>query len=598
MKRFVKLISACLAVCIFAFSLSGCSFLMDYSSDSAKYLETDFNKMGYTRPNLDRYYELSENIEEACTVFYHALRVNDYFNEMVDIYNSMYAMSSLLSVYTALDASDEYYASEYLYIRNEINDVKKELNRIAGVIKNSPCAYMIEFYNGEDIWDYFDSADEGYAFDEEYEKLSDRENELVSEYNTLAAGVFTVSADSVPECSDGRCEDILYDGVLTLDEISALYDRGCINAQRMTELQREIYVLMNDAYGEVYLELIDVRNQIAENRGFESYAEYAYKELYFREYSEEDVETMREYVKTELVPLYNALLSAMNYGVLAEGDEFMSEAYKSISSIMKPILGGLSEDMLDVYEDMLKSNRYSFEYSETKVDYSFTTLLNCYNVPYLFCSPSENATGYDFFTVVHEFGHYFAFSTVPVTESNVSDLDSQEVFSQSLELIFADRMGEIFTENDISVAQYTYVLTQILSAVIEGCKMDEFQSRVYSADMETVSDVNKIYGDIMYEYGTEFYDIGNGESLSWIDIVHNFIAPYYYISYASSAVASLELWASENSEEIYFEFVENSENLTFLENIEECGLGNPFSADTLNGIKSMIESKCEVSYEV
>ncbi len=603
MKGFIKFVSVVLALCMIVSCFSGCTVLMDYRPNPEKYLDTDFESMDFTMPNVSRFYTLGKQIEEISGKFYNAIKVQDCFNEMVDIYNSIFAVKSILSIRTSLNVNDAELAEDYLYLQNETISVRNELNRVANIIKNSPCAFMVEFYNGKEVWQSFEAYDPSDEGEKEFEKLSIKENELVSKINQLDKKVYTIPAEDV-EGFEAYEDYSLYssDAEFSLKELEHMYTDGVIATEEYLALQREIYVQENAAYGELYLELVEVRKAIAKNRGFETYGEYAYSEIYSRAYSVSDVKAMRSYVKKELVPLYNEMVEALDYDALSESDEYMSKMYSTkLEEMIKPILESVStddHDMLEVFEDMVKNNRCSFYYSDNKANISFTTYIDCYNVPYMFCSPSFKATGYDFSTVVHEFGHYYAYSTVPLTEYNIQDLDAQEVASQGLEMIFAEYISDIYPNNDMANAQYLYILINVLGAVIEGCKMDEFQERVFASDLVTISDINKIYGDILTEYGTDFYDIGNGEALSWIDVTHTFIAPFYYVSYASSALVALQIWSTDDSSKVYFDFLANTETMNFMDNIKKCGFESPFNEESLKAIKGVIEERLEAVYGV
>lgn len=64
----------------------------------------------------------------------------------------------------------------------------------------------------------------------------------------------------------------------------------------------------NQVLGEIYLELVEVRTDLAETQGYDNYADYAYEQGYYRDYTVEDVEALRQQVKEHLVPLYEACL--------------------------------------------------------------------------------------------------------------------------------------------------------------------------------------------------------------------------------------------------------------------------------------------------
>ena len=65
----------------------------------------------------------------------------------------------------------------------------------------------------------------------------------------------------------------------------------------------------NQVLGEIYLELVEVAARIwLKPRDMTITRDYAYEQGYYRDYTVEDVEALRQQVKEHLVPLYEACL--------------------------------------------------------------------------------------------------------------------------------------------------------------------------------------------------------------------------------------------------------------------------------------------------
>ena len=77
--------------------------------------------------------------------------------------------------------------------------------------------------------------------------------------------------------------------------------------------------------------------------------------------------------------------------------------------------------------------------------------------------------------------------------------------------------------------------------MVSGCVYDEFLQYVYTHPELTVEGLNQAYARIADSYGMELYS--ESSRYNWMYISHNFESPFYYISYAVSAMASLQLWA-------------------------------------------------------
>ena len=103
-----------------------------------------------------------------------------------------------------------------------------------------------------------------------------------------------------------------------------------------------------------------------------------------------------------------------------------------------------------------------------------------------------------------------------------------------------------------------------------------------------MKELNELAYRLYNEYGLETQP-GAKEIYSWVEIPHTYENPFYYISYATSAVNALDILSI--SQEDYREAVDTYMRLTALpmeipyqQALEQVGLHNTFDADTLQFI--------------
>ena len=101
----------------------------------------------------------------------------------------------------------------------------------------------------------------------------------------------------------------------------------------------------------------------------------------------------------------------------------------------------------------------------------------------------------------------------------------------------------------------------------------------------SLEEINRLYKELSEEYGYQ-YDEDEEEGYYWIQVSHNFQSPFYYISYATSALSSLDLWLisledREQAVDIYLELAALSLSLPYRETIEEVGLRDIFRQETI-----------------
>ena len=116
----------------------------------------------------------------------------------------------------------------------------------------------------------------------------------------------------------------------------------------------------------------------------------------------------------------------------------------------------------------------------------------------------------------------------------------------------------------------------MLESIFDGCLYDEFQRRVLEAPADlTPEKLNAIHTELSVEYGV--YDEQEWDG-TWVYISHNFAQPLYYISYAASAMAALQLWDLAQTDfpaaaETYMSVLRHgSYNMSYSQVLEECGL--------------------------
>ena len=285
-----------------------------------------------------------------------------------------------------------------------------------------------------------------------------------------------------------------------------------------------------DALGTLYLELIDVRNQISELNGYGSYADYAYQSLYTRGYSPEDSDQFKEMVRELVVPLYDTL---------AGMDPHVSYVYADEAGLFddaKEFIHGVCPEFGELYDAMVEGDLIDFEDLESKnnMGYTMVTMDGGDMFLYIYNKPYGNYN--DMTTLVHEFGHAASYA---LSGHINQDYDVAEICSQGLEALYATGPGSLYgTQGDAVPALF---LETMLLSMIEGCIEDEFQQRAYEGGLSDPGELDALYAEIEAEYGYE-------SKFEWYEVTHNFDAPFYYISYAVSAFNALEIFVDSQAD--------------------------------------------------
>ena len=320
------------------------------------------------------------------------------------------------------------------------------------------------------------------------------------------------------------------------DELAALSEE--------TALMQEYYLLPDDdafpeAAAELYLRLTALRRAQAEEAGFDSYAEYAYQAHYAREYGPGDIARLRETVRERLAPLYVRCVRALDARRPPWDDDDVPSGDEILSALAAH-MGEVSPELTEAMDFLLRSGFFCVGSGDELYDGGFTTTLPAYGAPFLF---NRVSTRFDAFqSTVHEFGHFNAAYHDPTPALyQYAGTDLSELQAQGLEMLFLPCLQDILAGEDEADRAYVTLtaLSTMLSSLIDGCLYDEFEQAVFADPDMTTEDLFALEMQLYRDYGLDaVYEL----EPFWPYIPHLFDQPFYYVSYAVSALPALDVW--------------------------------------------------------
>lgn len=431
-------------------------------------------------------------------------------------------------------------------------------------------------YDLVNIFTYIDSDYDYSENDDENEKLLIEVNDLVNEYMSYSDEDFTAE----------------YDGK-TWNAANIFDMESSYSEDEISEVAREIKRKKNETFGNIFLEIVKKRDKIAKNSGYENYAKYAGECLYLRDYSSDDLDAVYDTVKKDFCDIYlncyDSVISDLSDSGLLYREFEEDEIIEAASDFLSEFNGDYEENL----NHMVSHNLYDIRSSEKKSGESFSTAISDYSVPFLFMTPTGNFD--DMLTFIHEFGHSNAEYTIPTSalyEVFGNSIDTAEIHSQGMEVMFALSESSIYSEDE-QKANMKYVIYNLMNAIVDGCLFDEFQKYAYENPDCTLDELNNEFAVLCEEYGIEYSD-DDYYSYDWVEITHNYNAPMYYISYATSAASALDLWLKamedpDDAKEIYDDIVNCGIYVPYVEAVEDSGLSTIFDKQELNEIAYQVE---------
>jgi hypothetical protein len=496
------------------------SLLQDAATD--EHSDVNWADMAYTHYNSDEFYGKVDELTDAAD--------SGSLNKVLKLYDWLYqeftvidTLDTVAYLHYSANVSDSYWSDESVFCDTLRSEAENALCVACQHVLESSCGSGFSNHIGTQAAKYFT----------DYRQVSDLEDELTQQETGLINQYYKLmdGADSVTYTYDGEPWDMdKWNGT----DGDQLYDKD-YNAY--VEVYYGILKKVNAEVGPIYVQLVQIRDKIAKLEGYDSYTDYAYDKLYCRDYTAADAQTLCEAVKKNVSPAYygdDIYNSDLWYDYEDVGTDLDSQKLLSLLGQYAPDIDG---SVYDAWQYMTQHGLYDIGSGDGRMGNCYTTTLSQYNAPFIYIYTYGDC--YDLGDMTHEFGHYVDayLNPVPNILTAEGNFDLFEIHSNGLEMLYLNYYKNIF--GDGADAAEFITLAEQLSGVIDGCVFDEFQRRVYENPDMTLDEINKLYCDICAEYGEyEPYDV----DYSWMYVSHNFENPLYYISYAVSSLAALQIW--------------------------------------------------------
>ncbi len=429
--------------------------------------------------------------------------------------------------------------------------------------------------------DYIDYVTEQYQYayvfycvydndewEEKYNSISDYRTDMVKNYYALFRKIHETQYREFFFSKEEGWTDEDIQVALTMSDTYGKEEYASLNKRadeillEFREIERDVDT--NTKVLDLYEEFVGINNQIATLAGYDNYVEYAYENVYEREYSPEDVEQMRAFCKEYLAPLYKKIYTKYrSSSSVSLSDE--AKNYKAALLDKSLFDNSLTTEIVADYLSTLNSTDFDkgiFFYDEVnklfkngnyftgKHDGAFSYYIPAQDATILFFGPGSYSGA---FTFVHEFGHYYQNIYNPGLSLN---MDHDETQSQGNEMLMLSWLEDYLDEKlggkhaDLYDAVKYDNLFNSLAIVMLATAVDEFEQAVYTGSWGTsykYQDITKdkydrLFEDIMKEYGIS----GSLNPSYWRYVVIE--APCYYISYAMSALPSMGIYVKAEKE--------------------------------------------------
>lgn len=487
-------------------------------------------------------------------------RVEELYGEIKAELDILSTQLSLIGIQYDANGAEEQLAEASAELTARSSYLYDQCYQVLALLADTPCGDIIEADVGEDRMESL----RGYeAVTETMFQLYQEEKQLIQSYDQVMSQPAQVTVDGQ---------------VWTEEDLNSAH----LGNRSYWDIRNRLEQARNRDVGEIYRQLVQVRTEISREAGYDNYVDYAYREIYNRDYTPEDIGLVWEAVKEYIVPMSDLVMESIDSRDFRGLHRQARSNGEEILDAIQPYMEQIDPELGETFDFMRRYHLYDIEYSDSKLPTGYTVGLPAYGTAFIFNQPYGDYQ--DYIDTVHEFGHFN--ETFHCTQHDLwadFNIDVGEIHSQGLTLLFTEYSDELFGEYGEVFSRI--ILWNMLDTVVEGCLYDEFQAMVYQSPDMSLEEINRLYKQISEEYGYLYEDDAE-ECYDWIEVSHNFQSPLYYISYATSALSSLDLWLlsledREEAVEIYLRLAALSLSLPYRQTMREVGLRDIFQPETI-----------------
>jgi oligoendopeptidase F len=314
---------------------------------------------------------------------------------------------------------------------------------------------------------------------------------------------------------------------------------------------------------EIFDALIQLRQQIAKNAGFDNYRDYAFCQKGRFDYTPENCLQFHDAVAGEIVPavreIQNERRRQLKLEKLRPWDlavdpqnrpplKPFAEVGEMVSRSQK-IFNRLDAELAAGFQQMQDLKLLDLDNRKGKAPGGYQSTLPEARVPFIFM----NAVGLqrDVDTLLHEAGHAFHAQATRNEDLHAyrgAPIEFCEVASMAMELLGSEFLEEFYSTPEANRARKTH-LEGIIGFFPWMATVDAFQHWIYTHAGHTRAERKAAYLKLMDRFGgdVDWTGFEEARAYSWHRQLHIFLHPFYYVEYGIAQLGALQVWANSKA---------------------------------------------------
>lgn len=332
-------------------------------------------------------------------------------------------------------------------------------------------------------------------------------------------------------------------------------------AARRLQDKEELTTLFN--------KLLEKRQQVAVNAGFENYRDYKFRELGRFDYTPADCFAFHDAVREHILPLHKMLVERrkkkLGLDVMRPWDGDAEpigteplhpfETGKELSDKAIAVFGKLGNYFSGCLNTMTDMKRMDLESRVGKAPGGYNCPLAETGVPFIFMNAAGTVN--DVITMMHEGGHAvhsFLSHSLPLSSFKEYPMEIAELASMSMELFSMEHWDIFFSDKDELQRAQIEELERVISVLPWIATIDKYQHWLYTNPGHTNEQREAEWMKILAEFSTGVTDWTGFEEYRayfWQKQLHLYEVPFYYIEYGIAQLGAIAMWRQyrENKEQ-------------------------------------------------
>lgn len=315
-----------------------------------------------------------------------------------------------------------------------------------------------------------------------------------------------------------------------------------------------------DPLNKLFDELLQRRQQVAVNAGFDNYRDYKFRELGRFDYTPEDCFRFHDAVREHIVPLQAMLQEYRRQRLgLEQLRPWDTDAEPAGTQPLHPFQDGqeLSNKAVEVFTKlrpffgeclttMQGMQRLDLDSRKGKAPGGYNCPLAETGVPFIFMNAA--GTSGDVITMMHEGGHAvhsFLSHVLPLSAFKEYPMEIAELASMSMELFTMEHWDVFYPDAEDLQRAKLDEMERVISVLPWIATIDKFQHWLYTHVGHTVAEREAAWTEILNEFSTGAVDWTGFETYRanfWQKQLHLYEVPFYYIEYGIAQLGAIAMW--------------------------------------------------------